>query len=362
MMLSSWPEVGREVVVMRLLLVLGFVATLGLGASPASAQRYWGSDQLAYCGSDTPADACRQKTLELLLAKLQLPQAETLVNEGFTGVRVFQYDAFGTIWPATFMLTKPINEYRREGTAEAVVVHADGRLATLKRPIWEVGWLEMDAVIKAILEDPSAAPTPQTPPTRGSPFPPICLDPPTIIIEVISAGAVHRSLPNTCDASDAVTHVRAISENVAAAFPVCGHFPIERYGRGLGRVRACLSVDGGDPFSAAEVMNILQPNVGGDTRVIYGPEHQSADVTLLGINGQRVVGRAAVLEALKGGALGGRYLRVLRANGDEGGVTVEAELRRVSDPNNPDPLPLSVRWGKEADGAWRISDWSVEQR
>ncbi|MEN5363500.1 hypothetical protein [Brevundimonas intermedia] len=260
------------------------------------------------------------------------------------------------------MLTKPINEYRREGTAEAVVVHADGRLATLKRPIWEVGWLEMDAVIKAILEDQSAAPTPQTPPTRGSPFPPICLDSPTIIIEVISAGAVHRSLPNTCDASDAVTRVRAISENVAAAFPVCGHFPIERYGRGLGRVRACLSVDGGDPFSAAEVMNILQPNVGGDTRVIYEPEHQSAGVTLLGINGQRVVGRAAVLEALKGGALGERYLRVLRANGDEGGVTVEAELRRVRDPNNPDPLPLSVRWGKEADGAWRISDWSVEQR
>lgn len=169
-------------------------------------------------------------------------------------------------------------------------------------------------------------------------------------------------LPNTCGASDAVMRARAISENVAAAFPVCGHFPIERYGRGLGRVRACLSVDGDDPFSAAEVMNILQPSVGGDTRVIYEPEHQSAGVALLGVNGQRLVGRTAVLQALKDGALGERYLRVLRANGDRGGVTVETELRRVRDFNNPDPLPLIVRWTKETDGVWRISDWSVEQR
>jgi hypothetical protein len=347
---------------MRFPLVLGFLAICGLGPSAALAQRYWGPDQLAYCGGDTAADECPEKTLELLLAKLQLPQAETLANEGFTGVRVFQYDAFRTIWPATFMLTKPVNEYRREGTAEAVVVHADGRLATLKRPIWEGGWREMDAAIEAILEVQPAEPAPQTTPTDGPPFPPVCLDPPTIIIEVISAGAVHRSLPNTCNASDAVARARVISENLAAAFPVCGHFPIERYGRGLGRVRACLSVDGEDPFSAAEVMNILQPDVGGHTRVIYEAEHQSTSVTLLGINGQRAAGRAAVLDALKGGALGDRYLRVVRATGDEGGVTVQAELRRVREPNNPDPLPLSVRWGKDGDGAWRISDWSVEQR
>lgn len=347
---------------MRILLVFALVATFGLGASPASAQRYWGPEQLPYCGSDTTAEACRQKTLELLLTKLHLPQAETLASEGFTGIRVFQYDAFGTIWPATFMLTKPINEYRREGTAEAIVVQADGRLATLKRPIWEVGWLEMDAVIKAILEDQPAAPTPQPTLPRDSFFPPTCLDPPTIIIEVISAGSVHRALPDTCQASDVVTRARAISENIAAAFPMCGHFPIETYGRGLGRVRACLSVDGDDPFSAAEVMNILKPNIGGDTRVIFDPEHQSAGVALLGIHGQRVIGRAAVLEALKGGALGERYLRVLRANGDEDGVIVMAELRRARDPNNPDPLPLTIRWGKEADGAWRINDWSVEQR
>lgn len=347
---------------MRVRLLLSFVAICGLGSSAASAQRYWGPDQLAYCGGDTASDACFEKTLELLLAKLQLPPAETLATDGFTGIRVFQYDTFGTIWPATFMLTRPINEFRRGGTAEAVLVHADGRLATLKRPIWEVGWLEMDAAIKAILEDQPAPPAPQTAPSVGSPLAPTCLHPPTIIIEVISAGVVHRLSPNTCNASESITRARIISENLAAAFPVCGHFPIERYGRGLGRVRACLSVDGEDPFSAAEVMNILQPSVGGDTRVIYEPEHQSTSVTLSGINGERAVGRAAVLAALEGGALGDRYLRVVRATGDKEGVTVQAELRRVREPNNPDPLPLRVRWGKEADGAWRISDWSVEQR
>lgn len=351
---------------MRFPLVLSFVAICGLWPSTASAQRYWGPDQIAYCSRDTAADECREKTLELLLAKLQLPLAETLANEGFTGIRVFQYDAFGTIWPATIMLTKPITEYRRGGTAEAVIVHANGQLATLKRPIWELGWLEMDDAIKAILEDQPAPPAPQTDPTVTLPLPPRCLHTSTLIIEVISAGTVHRLSPNPCNPSDftksVITHARAISENLAAAFPVCGHFPVEKYGRGLGRVHACLSVEGEDPFSAAEVMNILQPSVNGDTGVIYEPEHQSMSVTLLGINGQRASGRAAVLDALTGGALGNRYLRVLRATGDNGGVTVQAELRRVEQPNNPDPLPLRVRWGKEADGAWRISDWSVEQR
>lgn len=347
---------------MRFSLVLGLAALWGLGASAASAQRYTGPDQLPYCGSNTAADDCLETTLELLLTRLQLPKAETLKDEGFTGIRVFQYDAFGTIWPATFMFTKPINDYRRSGTAEAVVVHADGQLATLKRPIWEVGWLEMDAVIEAILEDQSAASAPQTNTNGGPPFPPICLDPPTVIIEIIRAGAVHRLAPNTCKASDAIMRANAISENIAAAFPVCGHFPIERYGRGLGRVQACLSVDGEDPFSAAEVMEIVRPNAGGHTRIIYEAEHQSAHVNLLGINGQRAVGRAAVLDALKGGALGDRYLRVIRATGDETGVTIKAELRRVRESNNPDPLPLSVRWIRETDGAWRISDWSVEQR
>lgn len=352
----------REAVVMRFPIVLSFAAICGLAPSTASAQRYWAPNELAYCGSNTADDKCREETLELLLAKLQLPQAEALANEGFTGVRVFQYDAFRTIWPAAFILTKPINEYRLGGTAEAVLVHADGRIASLKRPIWESGTRDMDAAIKAILEDQPTPPARQTPLTDSPDPPPICLDPPTTIIEVISSGTVHRLWPNTCPTSDVIAHASVISENLAAAFPVCGHFPIERYGRGLGRIRACLSVEGEDPYSAAEVMNILRPIPGGHTRVIYEPEHQSASVTLLGINGQRTVGRDAVLDALKGGALGDRYLRVLRAIGDEEGVTVQAELLKVRETNNPDPLPLSVRWSKEADGAWRISDWSIEQR
>ena len=104
---------------MRFPLVLSFVTICSLGPSDASAQRYWAPDQLAYCDDDAAADECLVQTLELLLSKLQLPQAETLANDGFTGIRVFQYDAFRTIWPATFMLTKTNNEHWRDGTAEA---------------------------------------------------------------------------------------------------------------------------------------------------------------------------------------------------------------------------------------------------
>lgn len=347
---------------MRLALAFSVAAFCGFGASAATAQRYWGPDQVPFCGGSPVHDDCRAKTLEFLLAKLQLPTAETLASDGVTGLRVFQYDAFGTIWPATFMLTKPVDGVRREGTVGAAVVHGDGRLATLSRPIWEAERREMESVIEASLEDPPVAPAPQASPTAGQPLPPTCLDAPTVIIEVIRPEGVLRSALNTCRPGTALTRARAVSENVAAAFPVCGHLPIEKFGRGLGRLRACLGVAGSDPLAAADVMNILDPSVGGESQAIYEAEHQTADVTLLGLNGQRAVGRAAVADALKDGALGRRYVRILRANGDPDGVTVEAELRRAGEPNTADPLPLSLRWLKDGDGVWRISDWLVEQR
>lgn len=297
-----------------------------------------------------------------LLAKLQLPDAESIAAEGFRGVRVFRYDAFGTIWPATFMLTKPINEYRREGTVQARSIQADGRLVTLERPIWEGGWREMDAVLRAILERPPVERSARPVVSGGPPAVPPCLDPPVVIIEVVDEGHVRRWWPDTCGGDIAVEQAQRIAEVVAAAFPACGHFAIERYGRGLGRVRACLTVGGNDPVAAAEVMEILRPNIGGDTRVAYEAERQSKDVSLLGVGGQRASGRAEVLDAMKNGALGNRWLRVLRATGDASEVTVSAQLIEVDRTNNPDPYVLNMRWIKEADGEWRINAWSVEQR
>lgn len=346
---------------MRLLFSI-CVAAFFSSSVPASAQRYWGLDQVPYCAEDTAPEACREQSLGVLLTRLELPTAEGLASQGFNGVRVFQFDAFGNIWPASSIVAKPVTQYRREGMVEAVVVHADGRVARLMRPIWESGWREMDAIIDFIRQNEPVERTFEPAPSSGPPLPPTCLDPPTVIIEVISSGQVHRSWPDTCRSNDAVGRARQVPEIIAAAFPVCGHFAIERYGRGLGRLRACLSVDGDDLLSAAEVMEILRPNVGGDTRVMYEADLLSAQVRLTDIDGRQFVGQANVVDALKGGALGQRWLRVLRATGDETGVTVTAELRQIRPSNDPDPLPLSVRWVREADGVWRISEWVVAQR
>lgn len=344
--------------ILRFLLYFCLVVS-GWIASPASAQRYWGADQIPYCSPATSADACRAESLDLLLSKLQLPSADSLARDGVKAVRVFRYDAFGTIWPAVSIHTKPVNEHRRDGAVQARSIEADGRLAALERPVWELGWREMDDIIVAILERPPVEYSPE--PASGI-IPPRCLDPPTVVVEVIAEGQVHRWWPDMCKASTAVAQSDRIAQLIAAAFPACGHFSIERYGRGLGRVRACLLVEGEDSVAAAEVMEILRPNIGGDTRVIYEAEHQSEGVRLLGIDGRRTEGRTAVLEALKAGALGDRWFRVVRAEGDKAGVTVVAQLRQTREANNPDPLAVSTRWVREADGNWRIINWAVEQR
>lgn len=344
---------------MRFLIPLCIVA-LGCVAEPASAQGRWGPDQIPYCGSETSGEACRQESLNLLLSKLQLPPAETLAIEGYAGIRVFQYDAFGNIWPATLIQTRPVSDYRREGMVQAVTIHADGRVISLERPIWENGWREMDGIMQMILEQPPVDLSAPAIPTSGPPGLSSCVDPPTIIIELVTDGRVHRWWPNSCQRDAAVAQSRRVAEIIAAAFPVCGHFAIDLYGRGLGRVRACLTAEGDDPFAAAEVMEIIRPDVSGDARVIYDPTHLSEGVTLVGLDGRRAAGRGEVLAALKDGALGANWLRVLRAAGDADGVTVIGQLKPLGDAAGRDPQVIRIRWAKETDGVWRITDWAPE--
>lgn len=345
---------------MRLKVLLSLAAlSVGILPTAASAQFYWGPDQIPNCPLESSLAECRATNLELLLERLDQPTAESLAAEGLRGVRLFQYDAFGTIWPAAIMLAEP-GETRREGTVQAVIMQADGHRALLQRSGWESGWEEMDAVIEAILATPPVETIPPPISADGALRPPTCLHPPGLIIEVIAEGAVHRWWPAGCQRNAGAVEAYKIPQLIAAAFPACGHFDIARYGRGLGRLRACLSVDGADPIAAVEVLQILRPDISGDSQVVYDAENQADDVRLRGLDGREAAGRENVVAALMSGALGSRWLRVVRATGEGDGVTVFAQLRKVGG-GDPDPLPLSLRWTKQADGRWRISDWSVEQ-
>ncbi|QBX37617.1 hypothetical protein E4M02_00390 [Brevundimonas sp. S30B] len=350
---------------MRLMLA-SMSAVVALSAGPVAAQRYWGPEQIPDCARDVSVENCRAQSLALLLHKLQLPDAAEIAKDGYRGVRVFQYDDFGVTWPAVAFLTRPINEYRREGVALTRAIQADGHVAALERSAWEIGWREVDGVIAAIKASPPSEERPTWNPTRltsplAPPPPPTCLHPPTIIIEIIDEGQVQRWWPYTCRADAAVAEASRIASLIAAAFPVCGHLDIARYGSGLGRVRACLMVGGKNPYAAVEVMDILRPGIRGDTRAAYEEDRQSDHVSLLGFDGRRAAGRDAVIEALNEGALGPRWLRVLRATGDGEGVTVIGRLDQVAEINNPDPIAVAIRWAEDSDGESRIVDWSVEQ-
>ena len=343
------------------------VCFFALVAGPAAAQRHWGPDQIPYCASETPSMTCEDESLSALLAKLDMPTAEALTSQGYVGVRLFRYDAFGTIWPAVSFISKPVDEYRREGRAEARTIQGDGHVSVISRPTWESGWLEVAGLIEALRD--RAEPEPEPEPDMATiiaqkrmPRALRCIDPPSLIVEVLRDGEVQRWWPLACDRDPWTAKALVVADIVAAAFPTCGHLPIERYGRGIGRLRACLMIGGDDPMAALAVMELLKVDIGGDTHVAYEPDRQAANVSLLAIDGRRFEGRDAVVGAMREQALGSRWLRILRAEGDSDGVLVTAQLAAVNMPNRPDPITVLLRWSKHADGQWRIASWEVEQR
>jgi hypothetical protein len=327
----------------------------------ATAQRYWAPNQVPDCPQAVSGEECRAASLGLLLDKLELPTAEQVARDGYQAIRLFRYDAFGMIWPAASIVARPMSQHRREGAVQAVTIHADGEVSSLERPVWEGAWLEMDRLIDGILARPPEEYAPPPPTGPNQPPPMACLDPPRLIIEVIYEGEVRRWWPDTCQADDATALAQRVPELIAAAFPACGHFDIAHYGRGVGRLRVCLQVSGDDPFAAAQVMQILTPGVGGDTRIAYEAEWHSEDATLVSIDGRDFMGRDAVVQAMRNGALGNRWLRILSATGNHTGVQVDGQLVRVGTPNQPDPVAVQIHWVRNGQGEWRITRWTVDQ-
>ncbi len=119
------------------LMVVAFVVGFVMASLPqAEAQPQRGPHQVTWCGTASP-EGCSERTLAELLDKLDLPPAESLAEQGYSGLRILHYDAFENIWPAVTVISRPTGEYRREGLVEARSIHADGHVAALFRPIWE---------------------------------------------------------------------------------------------------------------------------------------------------------------------------------------------------------------------------------
>ncbi|MDZ4318546.1 MAG: hypothetical protein U1A07_06845, partial [Phenylobacterium sp.] len=186
---------------MRPSFLVGFTA-LGLASTfgPAMGQSRWGPNQVPYCEREATVDECRAHATAHLIAKLDLPSAEALAQGGYSGIRIFRYDAFGNIWPAVTVMSRPTTPYQREGFATATTVHADGHVATLSRPIWEGGWRQVDAAVEAVLDaTPPSQPAIWDPASGQPPPPPPCLDAPAVKVEAIAEGQVTRWSPPACE-------------------------------------------------------------------------------------------------------------------------------------------------------------------
>ncbi len=342
------------------------VASVWLSCGPAVAQRYVGPNELAMCWPPETDHDCFRRIVDQLPGKFGVETAEVLAAQGREGVRVYYFDAFGVLWPMVSMTARPGERFvEREARLEVKAVLADGRVAVLGRPAWYDAYAEAERYAVSVA-DRSAAPDSlpsvlaAAAPGLILPILPRCMDPPTIIIESILKGQVHRWSPKTCRTDPLTTGAIDLYTLVAASFAHCGHFDVARYGYSVGRMRACLMTDGPKPIDAVEVLELLRPNIGGDTRVPYAPESQAEDVTLT-VDGRTIQGREAVIEAMKAGALGKRWLQIVSASGDDDGVRVRCLLRAL-DRNRPDPVPLELLMRRDEAGGWRIVAWTVERR
>ncbi|WGM31632.1 hypothetical protein [Brevundimonas sp. NIBR11] len=325
----------------------------------AEAQRRQEPQRVAFCTSDVSWEDCSTRVRADLLTRLDVPSAEKLAEQGYSGIRIFRYDAFGNIWPTVTAISRPAGAHPRQGLVEARTIHADGHVAVLSRAIWESGWRATDDIVTVARDRPPRAPVqPLTPDSGGPPPPPPCVDVPTTVVEVIVDGRVERWSPPSCEADPVFRQTSAIWEMTAAAFPACGHLPLELYGHGLGRLKACLKLDGPDPVAAIPVLEALNIGVEGHLNRPIDAALYDADARLIVGDAPALVGPHAIEAAIRGGALGPRWIRILRGSGDGLRVTVHGLLNTGS-PFVTNSTPFTQTWTVSPDGAPRMIEWSV---
>ncbi len=144
----------------------------------------------------------------------------------------------------------------------------------------------------------------------------------------------------------------------AAAFPTCGHLPIEKYGYGLGRLKACLMLEGPDPTAAIPVLEALNIGVEGHLNRPLDATLYSTDARLIVGGAPPVVGPDAIEAAIRAGALGPRWIRLLRGSGDGQHVTVYGLLNNGS-PVVTTSTPFTQTWTVSADGSPSMIEWRV---
>ena len=340
---------------MRLMVVAAAVAVvMAVLPQAAEAQRRQEPQRVAFCTSEVSWDDCSIRVRADLLNRLDMPSAESLAEQGYSGIRIFRYDAFENIWPTVTAISRSPGAHPRQGLVEARTIHADGHVAVLSRPIWEGGWRTTDDIVAVARDHPPIQPWN---PDSGVP-PPACMDPPTTVVEVIVDGRVERWSPPSCEPDPVFRQTTAIWEMAAAAFPACGHLPIERYGHGIGRLRACLMLDGPDPVAAIPVMEALNIGIEGHLNRPLTAALYDANARLIVGDAPPVVGPDAIDAALKSGALGPRWIRMIRLSGSGDQVTVHGLLNATRDAP-PSVTPFTQTWAVSADGSPRMIEWRV---
>lgn len=302
----------------------------------------------------------------------QLPSAETLAADGYTGIRVFFKDAWGRHQPAVAVLRK--GELAPQITAWTKWQLRGIRTMTggLDGWDWRVVRLMMDEVRASPPEQseqgfewphPPAPPPPPGEEEEASEY--ICMDSTHVAIEVIENGQVIRRERDSCPQDMTYSAVAGLPVLAADTLDGCGTLELQSPNWAVTRLNNCSILAGEERRSAAQLINELYR--GGFS--LSGNESRIADV--LTPDSRLTLPDGAVLVGAD--AITDWYVAESRRRPEFGleatTVTVDDAVGRLqgglfyeeaADREHFLWAPMEQTWRRDGEGTWRLIDWTLQ--
>jgi hypothetical protein len=297
-----------------------------------------------------------------------LPTAEALAAEGYTGVRAFFTDAWGRHQPAVAVL-------RKGDAAPRVLAWTKGQPGGIRAMSGEISRWDW-RVIQLLMEEVAAAPEEAPKPSLGWPEPPstgedadeegerslfVCTDSSDAMVEVIAEGKVIRRERSSCGDDIAYDGASSLLNLAADSIEPCDAIQLQRPNRPISRLLNCSILTGEDRWDAADLLNAID-------RAPFNDAGGQGGIA-------KVLDPAARLTLADGSVRQGPdiadWFAAETARPEEPGlqadsISVDGDVGRVvgglfylARDDAYFWAPSEQTWRREGDGPWRLVDWKV---
>ncbi len=342
---------------MRHCLSILAAACLALAAAPALAQTPDTDDEDDFvfdraCMDDDGRDLCDQGMWSKIVANFGLEPAELVQRAGFRGVRVFTVDGYGRDMPAITILTPggardPELAVHWETFRGAPTAHR-ARLSRIAPPdLWRLA-ADLQSLTAT---SPDRQPTAEKLPDDRVV---ICLHAWVTVTESLTDSGVTRRIRNACGDDPLFDASYGMSGEALRSFPDCVRIDPANHRNESTILRRCFALDGPDPATAAEVLNLMDGEIDDtiDLKAMLAP-----DVSLTRAGHSDVSGSAAVAEAFADPELTETSLYANHVTAEPGRVTASGYIQDYRE-DDLKAATMQLVWVRPGND-WRIGSIAI---